>query len=196
MSNKSWNDRRKAWENYGKKTSPNFKMKTNGVGKKVAYINVPAGTVTTPSDAHVIQRKYIYTKDAKSQNAHDTYVLCAGTKRSYTSKKTGKMVTIQNLYVGKIVYYGGYPGVMQFLYNGTSERDARHRFAQIPYNELYVAVTDNVSKLGNAQTIKTDASGQKWAIFTGNGKYSMIVNNQIRRKNYRQTRKFSQVFSK
>lgn len=185
MANKSWEQRRKNWVAMGQKVSPNFKMKKNGVNQNIAYMNVPAHSITLPADAHVIQRKKLYVKGVKGENTYDTYVLAAGTKRNYVSKRTGKPVTVQNWYAGKMKYYAGKPGVIEFLYNGTSERDARHRFADIPYNELYVAVTDNVNKLGDAQSFKTDGTGQKWAVFTGNGRYSMIVSKRIHRRSFR-----------
>ena len=189
MALKSWEQRRKDWTAMGQKVSPNFRMKTNGVNQKIAYMSVPAHSVTLPQDAHVIQRKKLYVTGVKGERTYDTYVLAAGTKRSYISKRTGQPATVQNWYVGKMKYYAGKPGVIEYLYNGTNERDARHRFAQVPYNELYVAVIDSVSELGNAQSFKTDAQGKKWAVFSGNGKYGMIVSKQIRRRNFRKNRR-------
>ena len=101
---------------------------------------------------------------------------------------------IQNWYVAKLNYYKGLPSVAEFLYKGTSERDARHRFGQIPYNEMLVAVTDNVTKLGNASSFQTDANGKKWAVFSSNGRYGSIVRNQIRRREFTKARR--SAFSK
>ncbi|MGM9838166.1 MAG: hypothetical protein ACI30A_06735 [Paludibacteraceae bacterium] len=185
---KTWAERKKDWAANGK-VSPNFGFKTNKQGKKTPYIAVPAAFVTLPQDAHVIQRKTLYTNGKyNGKKNYDLYVLCAGTKHSYTSRQTNQPVTIQNWYVARMKYYGGKPGVAEWLYQGTNERDARKRFAEIPYHKLQVAVIDEKHAPAGCgierETYKDNET--VWAVYKSNGTFGAIVANRIqRRANYR-----------
>ena len=152
-------------------------------------MSVPASFVTLPQDAHVIQRKTLLTGKYNGKDTYDQYVLCAGTKRTYVSKQTQQPVVLQNWYVARIKYYGGKPGVAEWLYQGTSGRDARKRFAEIPYHELQVAIQHaHYSPAGS--TLKTDTytdtkgreHTQNWAVFKSDGSYRSIVANRVQRQ--------------
>ena len=186
---KTWEQRRKDWKDRGNKVSPNFGFKTNKQGTKTAYMSVPASFVTLPQDAHVIQRKTLFTGKYNGKDTFDQYVLCAGTKRTYVSKQTQQPVVLQNWYVARIKYYGGKPGVAEWLYQGTSQRDARKRFAEIPYHELQVAIQHgHYSPAGSTLKTETytDTQGrehtQNWAIFKSDGSYRSIVANRVQRQ--------------
>ena len=181
---KTWEQRRKDWKDHGNTVSPNFGFKTNKQGTKTAYMSVPASFVTLPQDAHVIQRKTLLTGKYNGKDTFDQYVLCAGTKRSYVSKQTQQQVVLQNWYVARIKYYGGKPGVAEWLYQGTSQRDARKRFAEIPYHKLQVAIRYG-HEAPAGSTIETQTFNGKttnWAVFKSDGSYRSIVANRVQRQ--------------
>lgn len=191
---KTWEQRRKDWKDRGKKVSPNFGFKTNKQGTKTAYMSVPASFVTLPQDAHVIQRKTLLTGKYNGKDTYDLYVLCAGTKRKYVSKQTQQPVVLQNWYVARIKYYGGKPGVAEWLYQGTSQRDARKRFAEIPYHKLQVAIRSGYEAPAGS-TIETETFNGKityWGVFKSDGSYRSIVANRIQRQTQYKAWKASQ----
>lgn len=190
---KTWAQRKKDWSSNGK-VSPNFGFKTNKQGNKTAYIAVPAAFVTLPQDAHVIQRKTLYTGEYNGKKNYDLYVLCAGTKHSYVSKRTNQPVILQNWYVARMKYYGGKPGVAEWLYQGTDQRDARKRFAEIPYHKLQVAI-ERAHMAPAGATIETETFNGRtmnWAVFKSNGTFGAIVANRMQRKADYKARKVNQ----
>lgn len=169
----------------GKQATALFGTKTNGVGKKVAYMQIPVAFATLPKDSTVIQRKRLNVKDVKGGKGFEVYVLACSKKRPY-KKFDGTTGYVQNWYVARKRYFGGKPAFDEKLYEGTSHRDAAHRFADIPYHELYVKLPDGV----NVQTqvinqTYTSSTGKvyqsRWAVYKSDGKYASIAANRSAR---------------
>ncbi len=168
-------------------------MRANKVGNKVPYMSVPMAFVTLPKDSTVIQTKRLNIRDVKGGQGFEMYVLACSKKREYKGFQ-GVSRTVQNWYVAKKIYFAGKPAMDQMLYSGTSERDARHRFADIPYNEMKVKVLDSTTDMRGASKIEsksyTSSTGKvytsKWAVYKGNGKYAAIAANRSRRYQARQ----------
>lgn len=158
---------------------------TNGIGQKVAYMQIPVAFATLPKDSTVIQRKRLDVVDVKGGAGFEIYVLACSKKRPYR-KFDGSEGFVQNWYVARKRYFGGKPAFDEMLYQGTNHRDAAHRFADIPYNELYVKLPEGVK--ADTQVVNqsyTSSTGQvynsRWAVYKSDGKYATIAANRSMR---------------
>lgn len=168
-----------------KKVTKLLTSRKNKLGQNVAYMNIPVAFATLPKDSSVIQKKRLNVKDVKGGQGFEIYVLACSKKRPY-KKFDGTTGYVQNWYVARKRYFSGKPAFDEKLYDGTSERDARHRFADIAYNELRVKLPENVKVTTQVVTESyTSSTGKvyttRWAVYKSDGKYATIAANRSQR---------------
>lgn len=169
----------------GKTATSHIYNRKNALGKNVAYMEIPVAFATLPKNSSVVQKKRLNVKDVKGGNGFEIYVLACSKKRAYKGND-GTTRYVQNWYVARKRYFGGKPAFDEILYQGTSKRDAAHRFADIPYNTLEVKLPDGakvstqvVTHTYTSSTGKTYTS--RWAVYKSDGKYATIAANRSQR---------------
>ncbi len=175
----------KTMDNKTKKVTKLLTSHKNKVGQNVAYMSIPVAFATLPKDSSVIQKKRLAVKDVKGGQGFEIYVLACSKKRAY-KKFDGTTGYVQNWYVARKRYFSGKPAFDEMLYQGTSERDARHRFADIPYNELRVKLPEGAKVTTQVATESyTSSTGNtyttRWAVYKSDGKYATIAANRSQR---------------
>lgn len=190
MSNISATKIKSAIKKNGKTTSSVLTTRKNKIGKTVAYMTIPAAFATLPKDATIVQKKRLDVKDVKSGNGFEIYVLACSKKRNYAGFN-GQQRTVQNWYVAHKRYFSGKPAFDEILYQGTSKRDAAHRFADIPYNVLEVKLPDGAQvstqvKVENYTSSTGATYTSRWAVYKSDGSYAAIAANRAQRYQNRQ----------